>query len=161
MDFVNFFAVLVAAIVPLVIGFIWYHPKFLGTAWMREAEMNEAKMKKGNMALIFSFSLLFSLFIAFCLQFLTVHQTGAFGMIGGDVANALPSYSAFLADYGTAFRTFKHGALHGILTGVFLIFPLMAINALFERKSWKYIFINSGYWTLCLTIMGGIICGWV
>lgn len=32
---------------------------------------------------------------------------------------------------------------------------------MFERKSWKFIFINSGYWIVNLTIMGGIICAWM
>jgi hypothetical protein len=31
---------------------------------------------------------------------------------------------------------------------------------LFERRSWKYIFINAGYWILTLTLMGGIICAY-
>ena len=51
-----------------------------------------------------------------------------------------------MEDYETAFRTFKHGALHGIISWCIFVFPVIAINALFERKSWKYIFINGGYW---------------
>jgi hypothetical protein len=66
-----------------------------------------------------------------------------------------------MADYGMTFRTFKHGALHGFITGMLFLFPVLAINALFERKSWKYIIINSAYWLLCVTIMGGIVCGWI
>ena len=94
---------------------------------------------------------------------LTIHQTGALGMIGGamKVNEALPSFKAFMADYGTAFRTFKHGALHGFITGLFFAFPVVAINALFERKSWKYILINAGFWIITLTIIGSIVCGWV
>ena len=157
----NFLAILVAAVVPMVLGFIWYNPALFGNAWMRESGMTEEKMKSGNMAVIFGVSFLLSILLAFFTQFLTIHQTGALGMIGGDVETALPSYTAFMADYGTAFRTFKHGALHGLLAGIFLVFPVMATNGLFERKSWKHIFINVGYWTLTLTIMGAIICGWV
>jgi hypothetical protein len=62
--------------------------------------------------------------------------------------------------YGNNFRTFKHGALHGTLAGIFIGLPIMGINAMFERKSWKYIFINAGFWALCLCLMGGIICAW-
>ena len=157
---INFLALLVAAASSLVVGFIWYNPKVFGIAWMRAAEMTEDKMKSGNMALIFALSLLFAFFISFELQFLTIHQTGALGMVGGDLTNALPSYEAFMSDYGNTFRTFKHGALHGFMSGLFFAFPIMAINAMFERKSWKYILINSGYWLVCLTIIGAIVCGW-
>jgi hypothetical protein len=38
---------------------------------------------------------------------------------------------------------------------------MIAINGLFERKSWKYILIHSGYWIVTLTIIGSLICGWV
>lgn len=157
----NFIAILVAALVPLVLGFIWYNPKFLGTVWMKESGMTEEKMKGGNMAVIFGISLLLSILLAFFAQFLVIHQMGALGMIGGDPTTALPTYEAFMADYGSAFRTFKHGALHGFMAGLFFVFPIMATNGLFERKSWKLTFINTGYWTVCLMIMGGIVCAWV
>jgi hypothetical protein len=39
-------------------------------------------------------------------------------MIGGDPSIAKPSYVAFMADYGTRFRTFKH-ALHGFRADYF------------------------------------------
>jgi len=160
---INYLAILVAAIVPLILGFIWYNPKFLGTVWMREAEMTEEKIKSGNMAVIFGLSLLLSFLLAFFVQTITIHQFGALGMIGGDPSaeGILPSFQAFMDDYGTNYRTFKHGAFHGLLVGIFIVFPVMATNGMFERKSWKLIFINSGYWTITLIVMGAIVCGWV
>ena len=157
----NLIAIFVAAIVPIVLGFVWYNPKTFGTAWAREAEMTEEKMKSGNMLVIFIVSLIMSFILAFFVQMLTIHQFGALGMIGGDPSLAEPSYRAFMADYGNAFRTFKHGALHGLLAGLFMFTPVIAINGMFERKSWKYILINGMYWTISLTIMGAIVCGWV
>jgi hypothetical protein len=60
--------------------------------------------------------------------------------------------------YGNNFRTFGHGAIHGVITGIFFIMPVLAINAMFERKGFKYIAINTGFWTVSLVLMGGIIC---
>lgn len=159
---INFLAILAATLVTLPIGFIWYNPKVFGTIWMNETGMTEEKAKGANMLKVFGLTILFSLMIAFILQPIVIHQFGAMGMVGGpEVTNIKPSYAAFMADYGTAYRTFKHGALHGFMTGLFLALPLVGINSLFERKSWKYILINSGYFIVCLTIMGGILCGWV
>lgn len=156
---INFLALFVAALSTLVIGCIWYNPKVFGTIWMKESGLTEEKIKGANMPLIFIMAVFFAFLIAMILQFLTIHQWGAFGMIGGEnTTETKPSYNAFMNDYGTTFRTFKHGALHGFLAGLFLAFPMIATNALFERKSWKYTFINSGYWMICFTIMGGIIC---
>jgi len=159
---INFLAVLVAALATLPVGFIWYNPKVFGTIWMNETGMTEEKAKGANMLKVFGLTILFSFMIAFILQFLVIHQWGASGMIGGNPAaeGIKPSYAAFMADYGTAYRTFKHGALHGFMTGLFLALPLVGINSLFERKSWKYILINGGYFIVCFTIMGGIICAW-
>jgi len=159
----NVYAILVAAIVPMVLGFIWYNPILFGNVWMREAGITEEKMKSGNMAVIFGISLIFSILLSAMLQGLVIHQMGATQLIGGDPSaeGVLPSYQAFMADYGGNFRTFKHGALHGLLAGIFIVLPIMGTNGLFERKSWKHIFINVGYWTLVLTIMGAILCGWV
>ncbi len=158
----NILAILVAAVVPLVLGFLWYNPILFGNVWMREAGMTEEKMKSVNMGIIFGVSFLLSILLSFFTQFLAIHQTGVVSLIGGDPAaeGVLPSFQAFMDDYGSDFRTFKHGALHGLLAGIFIVLPIIGTNGLFERKSWKYILINAGYWTVALTIMGAIVCGW-
>ncbi len=157
---INFLALLAAAASTLVIGFIWYNPKVFGTIWMKESGTTEDKMKGANMALIFGMAVFYAFLMAMVLQFLTIHQWGAIGMIGGDAANAKPSFTAFMNDYGTAFRTFKHGMLHGFIAGLFLALPIVGTNALFERRSWKYTLISGGYWIICFMVMGGIICAW-
>ena len=157
---INFLALLVAALSTLAVGFIWYNPKVLGTIWMKESGMTEEKMKGANMAMIFGLSLLYAFFISFILQMLTIHQFGALGMVGGDPTIAKPSYTEFMADYGNAFRTFKHGSLHGFMTGLFLALPIIGTNALYERRSFKYTLITGGFWIVCCMIMGGIICAW-
>ncbi|MTH16353.1 DUF1761 domain-containing protein [Flavobacterium sp. LC2016-01] len=157
---INFIALFLAAVVTLLTGFIWYHPKVFGTIWMKENNFTEEQLKTGNMLKIFGLTYVFSLMITVILMALTIHQSGAVGMVGGPpkLAEAKPSFAAFMADYGTAYRTFKHGALHGFMSGLFFAFPIVGINGLFERKSWKYIFIHAGYWMLTLMLMGGIVC---
>ena len=158
---INFLALFAAALSTLLVGFIWYNPKVFGTIWMKEAGMTEEKMKGANMIMIFSMAVFYAFLMALILQMLTIHQYGALGMVGGDPSLAKPSYTAFMLDYGTAFRTFKHGMLHGFITGLFLALPIVGTNALFERRSWKYTLISGGFWIVCFTIMGGIICAWV
>lgn len=158
----NLLAILAAALSSFVVGFIWYNPKVFGTIWMKEAGLTQEQCEKGNMLKIFGLTFLYSFMLAFMMQNLVIHQTGALGMIGGPpmIESAKPSYLAFMADYGNEFRTFKHGALHGFLAGLFLALPIISINGLFEQKSWKYMAIQVGYWTAIMTIMGAIICGW-
>ena len=70
----NFLAILVTALVPMVMGFIWYNPKTLGTAWMQAAGVSEDKMKGANMAVIFGVSFVLSFLLSFALQFMVIHQ---------------------------------------------------------------------------------------
>ena len=159
----NWIAIFVSALTTLVVGFIWYNPKVFGTIWMKENGLTQEELRSGNMLKIFGLTYIFSLLIVFIEMSLTIHQTGAMSMVGGyaKINEALPSYKAFMADYGTAYRTYKHGALHGFISGLFFAFPIIGINGLFERKSWKYIFIHAGFWCVSLTIIGSLICGWL
>jgi hypothetical protein len=158
---INPIAILVAAVAALVIGAIWYNPKIgFGNVWMQASGMTEEKMKGGKIAVIFGLSLVFAALLSVLLMQFTNHQWGAIGMVGGDPELAKPSFDVFMADYGDAFRTFKHGALHGIMFGILGALPIIGTIALFERKSAKYIFVNSGYWIVTLAIMGGILCAW-
>jgi len=152
------------ALVPLVLGSIYYNPKVLGNAWMSAAgiSMPESRPSPMEMLKIYLPVYLFSLiFCGMVLLSTCIHQMGAYGMIGGDEANALPSFAGFMADYGLAFRTFKHGALHGSFLGLAATLFLVGTSALFEQKTWKYIFIHLGFNVLCSAIMGGLICQFV
>lgn len=155
-------AALLAALSSFVVGFIWYNPRVFGTIWMKEAGLTQEQIAKGNMLKTFGLTFLYSLMFAFMMPTLVIHQMGAISMVGGPalVENAKPSYLAFMADYGTVFRTFQHGALHGFISGIFLATPVIAINGLFEQKTWKHMAIQAGYWIVTMTIMGSIICGW-
>ena len=159
----------IAALVPTIVGFIWYNPSFLGKAWMEACGLTEEKAKQGfNMPLVMGLSLFFSFLLAFSLAPVTIHQFGFFSMMMegknpnlelADKSSVLYGHVKYILDnYGTNFRTFKHGALHGAILAIFTVLPIIATGALFERKSFKYIAINFGYWLVCLTIMGAIVC---
>lgn len=157
---INPVAIPIAAVAALVVGAIWYNPNIgFGKVWMRASGMTEEKMKSGKIGLIFGLALLFSAMLAILLMQFTNHEFGAFGMIGTEPELAKPSFEAFMNDYSNSFRTFKHGALHGAIFGIFGALPIIGTIALFERRSTKYILVNSGYWIVTTTIMGAILCG--
>lgn len=163
----HFWIVFVAALVPLIVGFIWYNPKVLGRKWMAAADINEEKMRSGNMGLVFGLTYLFSVFIASGMTSMVIHQFGAMSVLSAEPDFKDPNSEAammlkkFLELFGNSHRTFGHGAFHGLLGGIMLALPVIGINALFERKGFKYIAINAGFWILCFALMGGIICQWL
>jgi hypothetical protein len=153
-------AVILAALVPLVVGMIYYNPKVMGNLWMKETGLTEDELKKANMAKIFGLTTLFSVMLAFAFPTIVIHQMHLTSIIQGEVygtPTAKADIENIIKNYGGNFRTLKHGAFHGFLFTIFVILPIFGTNALFERKSFKYIFIHVGYWAIVCTIMGAII----
>jgi hypothetical protein len=100
------------------------------------------------------------------MQFMVIHQFHLGSILMNDPSIFDPNselskwLAEFMAKHGNNFRTFKHGALHGTITGFLFAMPIIGINALFERRGFKYIAINGGYWIVSLALMGGVICQW-
>ncbi len=160
----NLMAIFGSAFIPIIIGFIWYHNKVFGLTWMRVAGKTEAELGSGNMPGILALTYVLSVFLAVGLSGLTNHQSGIlqlfamhpdFGQAGTEVQTL---YETVMAKFGNTHRSFGHGAIHGAIATVMFVLPLIGINALFERRGWKYIGIHFGYWLLTLILMGGVVC---
>jgi hypothetical protein len=165
---INFLAIFVASLVTFPIGFTWYHPRVMGSAWMREIGATEESMSKDfNMTKTMILSFLCSFFIAFVINFMVVHQYSLFSLLQ-DIPTAMePNAKIQLLlngneiNYNIKFRTFAHGSFHGLLAGLFFATPVVVQNALFERRSFKYMAIHAGYWIITCALIGGIICAWI
>lgn len=160
----NYLLVFLTGLIPLVTGFVWYNPKVFGNIWMKAAGVTPEQGKKMNMLVVFGLTYLLGIMLSMSLFFVVIHQahlysilvdTPGFGQENSEVMNYIEE---FMAKYGGNYRSFKHGALHGTIAGVFIALPLIAINAMFEMKGFKYVAVNAGYWILNLMLMGGIIC---
>lgn len=131
MSTVNWLAVIVAGISAFVLGGIWYSPALFGKAWMTENNLTVSDVQSGNKAKIFGWSFVLSLVMAVNLAMFLNAPEVHLGM----------------------------GIMYGFLTGIW-IFCGIAIVALFEHKSARYIFLNGGYCLVALTLMGAIIGAW-
>src|SRR4051794_5914321 len=129
---INWLAVIVAGLSAFMVGGIWYSRPLFGNAWMVDSNLTEEQVKQGNKGKIFGFTLVFSLIMAVNL-------------------------AMFLADAKT---NASWGATAGFLAGFGWIALGIGIVALFERRPWSYIFINGGYMTVALVVMGLIIGAW-
>jgi hypothetical protein len=127
----NWLAVLAAGVSAFILGGIWYSPALFGKAWMKENNLSVEQVQKGTKAKIFGWSFILSLVMAVNL-------------------------AMFVSDPKIDFTM---TIVYGLLTGVW-IFCGIAIVALFELRSARYIFINGGYMLVALTLMGAIIGAW-
>ena len=127
----NWIAVLAAGISAFVLGGVWYSPALFGQAWMKENNFSAEDIKSRNKGKVFGLGLLLSLLM-----------------------------SVNLAMYlNTPNINFQLGLLYGLLAGVW-VFCGIAMVALFELKTGKYIFINGGYCFIALGLMGAILGAW-
>ena len=154
------------ALIPLILGFIWYNPRVFGKPWMRASGITEESMKGANMILIFALTYVFGFFLSIALFFAVVHQSHVYSMVAflpdttlnDPTTQVNHDVTYWMAQYGHHYRTFKHGAFHGTLFGFLAVLPIVAVNAMFERKSFVYIAINAGFWIVNCIIMGAILC---
>ena len=163
----NFIVFFLAALIPLAVGAVYYNPAVAGKIWMETSGTSEEKAQSGNMAIIFGLAYLFSLFIAFTLGGMVIHQfaiqsvlinQAGFGEAGSEVQTL---FDTFMNNYGEVHRTFGHGVLHGTFAGVLFAWPIIGTISLFERRGWKYTAVHTVYWIITLALMGGVLAAYV
>jgi len=158
----NFYIYFLTALIPLAVGAAWYHPALFGNKWMKMNGFTEESLKGANMGMIFGISYVLGILLSFFFTSLVIHQNAVASLL---MPEAMESGSAIqnhfnelMEMYGDRFRTFGHGAIHGVVTTIFFVLPMIAINALFERRGWGYILLHTGYWLVVLVLIGGVLC---
>ncbi|MDZ4708590.1 MAG: DUF1761 domain-containing protein [Saprospiraceae bacterium] len=139
---INYLALALSTLIPMVIGFIYYHPKVAGTAWMQANGFTQESLGKGPKPIMFLIALILSFLLS---MFVSFNVTGP----GQEVdAN------------GHSFVTFQHGVFHGVILSVVFVAPILGTMGIFEKKSMKWFLVNEGYWLITLCLMGGILSAW-
>ena len=129
---INWLAVLAAAVATFIIGGLWYSPILFGKVWMRANGFTDEQAAGFNKARAFGCSLVLALLMS-------------------------ANLAAFLADPET---TVVWGITAGLLAGFGWVAAGIAIIALFENRSWTYIFVNGGYQIVAFVTMGAILGAW-
>jgi len=127
---INWLSMALSTLIPLVIGFIYYHQNVFGSTLPKPSPRSNQQPR----ILAIIPVLLFSFFLSFF--FLNFNNDGI--NQEGD------------------FDNFQHGAWHGFFVAVTVVFPVVIVMGYFLRISWKNILIHLFYWLLTLPLMGGI-----
>ncbi len=129
---VNYLAVLVASVVSMGVGFVWYTVLF-GKPWMKlmgYSKESMAKARKG-MGKTYSISFVLTLLMAYVLYHVMVFSDNYFG------------YPWLMTGLTSAFWMWLG-----------FVAPVQATDVLFGGKSWKLFWINTGYQLASLLAMG-------
>jgi hypothetical protein len=158
----NFYMFFITALIPLFVGFIYYHPKVFGNHWMKINGFTQEQVEQGNMLITFGVTYVLGIMLSLAFSNLVIHQAHVYSLLMPQVTDATSAefadMTAMMEKYGDRFRTFKHGALHGFGSALFIALPILGINALFEHRGFKYIALHAGYWIITMTLIGGVIC---
>jgi hypothetical protein len=130
---INYLAVLVAGIVRMVIGSLWYSPMVALKPWLRLQNMTREDMKP-NMPKAIAVDIVGSLVMAFVLVH-AVHYAAA--------------------------TTALMGAAVGFLNWLGFIAVVTLAMTIYERRPLALFWINNGFQLLALLIMGAILAVWV
>jgi ferredoxin-NADP reductase len=126
-------AILVAAIVNMVIGGIWYSPAAFGKAWMRLTGMSMDDGHKKGRARAMAWQFVATLVMAFVL-------------------------AAFIDSMGA--RSAAEGVQIGFMVWLGFVATVGIGQQIFERRPHQLFWINSGFHLVGLMVMGAILAMW-
>ena len=158
----NLLVIFASAFIPFILAFAWFHPKlFGGNTWQTIANLTEEQNNRPVKPIQLVLSIVLNFLIAMALFGMVIHSSAVVGMLGGDVELLKTDVvKAFMDEYGQTHLHFGHGVLHGGIAAVFTVFPILGYATIFERKSFKYFWVNALFWFISMMLMGGIICQW-
>jgi hypothetical protein len=129
---VNYIAVVAAAVVALVIGFIWYSPRVLGGRWMAYLGTTQAQL--GN--------------------------PGPTGMAVGVVASLINAWVLALLSLNLGGKSLTDGVMLGVLAWLGFMATITAAQISFEKKPWGLWILNNAHNLLVQVIMAAIVTVW-
>jgi len=162
---INWLIQIIAAIIPLLFGAVWYNENVFGKVVMDA----NAGSKQGHPAAVFGGALVLGVVLSFTYKFLGDHHYAlqtffrpeAEHGVGVDVASPFGIQLKELIDgYGTRFHSWTHGLAHSLIVSFFILLPVMAINVLFEGRSFKYFITVWGYWAITIAAMYMLLAQW-
>lgn len=145
MPTINWLAILAAALVPTVIGMLFYGPLF-EKQWLSSLGKTKAEMEPSNPGLTYGLAM-FMAFVAALGMKMTIELVHKDLNSAGELV------------FGS-FHTFGHGAIHGLGLALTLVVPIVVSLSLFQKNSGKNIILNVVFWIICFMLMGGILDAW-
>lgn len=144
----NIMALISAALVPMIMGFIYYHPSLMGNTWMRANGFTKESIGKGPKPSMYLLALVVSFMLTF---FMWGWTTGGGGVDSFQVKDPIDGHS---------YETFQHGVFHGVAFSIMVLLPIFVTMKIFEMRSWPWAFVNWGYWSITVILMNGILSAW-
>lgn len=130
-EHVNWIGAFVATLASFVVGAVWYSPLMFATPWRRALGTSEEELRSGNVGRIFGAAFLAMLVAAI-----------GFSLLLGEASG------------------WREGLHWGLIVGLLVVAPSLAVHNAFERRPFHYWVINAGYTSVTFAIYGLILGAW-
>jgi hypothetical protein len=126
--YIHYMAILITVVATFVLGFLWYTPLF-GNAWSKEMGFN--REEKPQVGIIIR-GMFFMLIGNFFMAYVFAHNMAVWNPVtwGLEPSPVSPSANALMA---------------AVFTWLGFYFPNDLGSTVWEKKSWKLFWINTGY----------------
>lgn len=124
----NYIAVVVAALVPMVLGAVWYTPVLFGRQWLAASGRTEEEVAEGP----------------------------GIGYVLAAVAALVISYALARVVRWAEVDDLWNGALVGLLAWLGFVATTSAVNTFFAGRPRTLYLIDSGYYLVSFLVMGAI-----
>lgn len=132
---INWLAIVVAAIVPMILGALWYSPVLFAKQWMQHIGKTEEEVKKASAspAAMYGVTFLCALVMSYVMNYFVTY---------------------------TSSFTFMQGVKIGFATWLGFVVTTHLASVTFEFKPKGLYIINMGYNLVAFVLMGGILAVW-
>jgi hypothetical protein len=138
MHSLNWWAILVAGISTMVVGFLWYSPLLFAKPWMREMGYDPNDKAKTD----------------------EMKKTAGPAYAGSFVAGLLSAFTLALILHGLRAEDLHFGIMASFHIWLGFVATVQFTSALFTKQSMKLFAINTGYQLVCYLVMGSILTVW-
>jgi hypothetical protein len=129
---INYLALLVATIIKLVLGMLWYSPLLFGRSWMNLTGCDPKDMKSSMPA----------------------------AMLVDFVASFLMSFVLLHAVHYAGAQSAAQGAAVGFFNWIGFVAAVTIGSVVYEKRPFKLFLLNNGFYLIALPIMGAVVAVW-
>lgn len=126
-------AMVIAAVLRMVVGYVWYSPLLFGKQWMRLTAKDTKSMNKKGIGKLYALEFLGGFVMAFMLgHIVTLYHT----------------------------KSLIDGATIGLWIGIAFVLTTTLGDYMFNNRPRELYFINNGYQIISLILMGIVLAKW-
>lgn len=132
----NYISILIAGIVSMALGFVWYSPFVFGKIWMKEKGLTKEVLAKNQrkMQKFYLLSFIASLVTAFVL-----------------------AQIIFLSNFFSGASFLQTGIMVGFFAWLGFVLPVQFTAIIFGSQNWKLLALDAGYQLVSLLAMGVVL----